>query len=251
MTPIYVLLDLTLSDLLNNMEHKGISELMILLICVFIYASIKNNLFGNFFNKISDYMANKITSKPKSKHNKHNSSKLIAKKTDIINHEFFSSIDLWINTKIPSLIFATPFKTAVFRDYLTIFLTTYRDNIYDFVKSEKYTSLNGNDLWVMILNLLNNIDKDCEEAFKKNNIPPLVITKMKSEDIINMTMVTKSLNDICKSPIYTTKDNYVKMYGVLNILKNIIDTTVEQSESICSTINGSLKGLTYKGITEK
>ena len=65
--------------------------------------------------------------------------------------------DFWIYSKVPTLNFATEYRTIIFRKYLTILLMKYRDNVQKYISSAIYEKMDEQELWKSILSLLNKL----------------------------------------------------------------------------------------------
>jgi hypothetical protein len=65
--------------------------------------------------------------------------------------------------------------------------------------------------------------------------------KVKNNDIIQLTI--DLIEGICNSPFYKSENNLLKVYSILNIILSVLDNTIQNSEHVCNTINGQLKGL--------
>ena len=233
---------MSITELTNILDKYGINGLLIIASILIIITMIKNNTFSSFFNKFGENLANKL-----SKTN--NKSKSI-KISDINKHDIFNYIDIWVNSNIPTLMFATPFKTAVFRKYLIIYLQTYKNDFLEYIKESGYEKMDSQSLWCSVFKLLNNIVENYETEMRKDGIPELVINKMKKINNENINLTINMICEICNSDFYSSENNYLKIYSILNILQSILNNTILHSSSVCNSINGSLKGLTFEGITE-
>lgn len=170
--------------------------------------------------------------------------------TQLSNHVVFSQFDFWMVQKIPTLNFKSKFRNLVFRDYLTIYLKAYKSNIESFINSKKYETLDNNQFWNSISELLNNITKEYEAEMVLIGIPALVIEKMKHRNNDYGQLIRNLAKGISESEFYKSDKNRLKMYSILNIIYPIIEGSIFQSEDVCTVLNGELTGKTYKGETE-
>ena len=67
--------------------------------------------------------------------------------------------------------------------------------------------------------------------------------KAKNNDTITLTI--DLIEGICTSQFYDSQNNYLKVYSILNILLSVLENTIGNSESVCNSINGQLKGLVF------
>ena len=172
-----------------------------------------------------------------------NNNKSDLTESDIINHDIFNYIDFWIFSKIPTFQFSTEYRTIVFRRYLSIFLKKYKENLSDFVSQGKYQNMDQSELWKNLLNLINNTVFTYEKEFESSGIPKIVINKMKSKNNDTITLTIDLIESIINSKFYQSDKNLLKMYSILNIILSVLESTITNSEPICNSINGQLKGL--------
>lgn len=170
--------------------------------------------------------------------------------TQLSNHVVFSQFDFWMVQKIPTLNFKTKFRNLVFRDYLAIYLKVYKIHIENFVKSKKYETLDNNEFWNSISELINTITKEYELEMSTIGIPILVIEKMKIRNNDYVELMRGLIKGISESEFYKSDKNRLKMYSVLNIICPIIESSIFHSEVVCTVLNGELTGKTYKNETE-
>ena len=168
----------------------------------------------------------------------------------LANHFVFSQFDFWMIQKVPTLNFKSKFRNLVFRDYLAIYLKVYKFQIESFVKSKKYETLDNNEFWNSISELINNITKDYESEMLSMGIPILVIEKMKIRNNDYVELIRNLVKGISESEFYKSEKNRLKMYSVLNVICPIIESSIFHSETVCTVLNGELTGMTYKGETE-
>lgn len=51
---------------------------------------------------------------------------------------------------------------------------------------------------------------------------------------------------VCNSRFYDSEKNFLKIYSILNILLSVLEILYPNSESVCNSINGALKGLKFR-----
>ncbi len=153
-------------------------------------------------------------------------------------------------SKVPTLQFSTDYRTAVFRKYLTIYLKSYKKNISDFVLTKDYQNMDDAKVWKALLNLINKTVFDYERECLEVGIPKIIIDKMKVKNNDNITLTFDLIEGVCGSQFYDSDKNLLKVYSILNILLSVLENTISNSESVCNSINGQLKGLNFEGRTE-
>jgi hypothetical protein len=105
------------------------------------------------------------------------------------------------------------------------------------------------EIWRELLNLINTIVYDYEREMIEVGLPKIVVDKMKlNNDTITLTI--DLIEGICNSQFYTSDKNLLKVYSILNILLSVLENTISNSEEVCDSINGQLKGLTFEGKKE-
>lgn len=170
--------------------------------------------------------------------------------SSILNHNFFSYIDLWVLNKVPALEFSTEFRTAVFRKYLRIYLYAYKNNFKSYLEKKEYEKLDTNELWKSILSLINNIVKEYESESIMAGIPLIVIEKMKQRNANHINLTIDLLDGICNTGYYNSEKNRLIIISILDIILTLLDNTISNSVDVCNSINGQLSNLKFEGYIE-
>ncbi len=105
-------------------------------------------------------------------------------------------------------------------------------------------------IWKALLDLINKIIYDYEKEMEEAGLPKIVIEKMKAKNNDTITLTIDLIEGVCNSQFYTSDKNFLKVYSILNILLSVLENTISNSEGICNSINGQLKGLKYDGKIE-
>jgi hypothetical protein len=211
----------------------------IVAIAIFIVGGIiKSKWFESIWSKLTDkiieYFLKKKSTSDEVKH---------IDESDILNHDIFNYIDLWTYSKVPTLQFSTEYRTIVFRKYLSIYLKCYKRILSGFVKDGKYKTMGQAELWKSLLDLINQVICEYEKECKEMNIPGIVISKMKMKNNESIQLTIDLINNISNSQFYESENNYLKIYSILNIILSVLENTISNSETICNSINGQLRGL--------
>ncbi len=232
-------------NLYNLFQLYGLGSLLVGIFVLVATSIIRTHWFSEWWVKQTDkvivwFMKRKVKE----------SNTRILLESDIVNHDIFNYIDFWIFSKIPAFQFSTEYRTVVFKRYLTIYLNCYKREILKFIKDSKYQEMDQSKLWRSLLELINNIvstyEKDCEDA----GIPKIVIMKMKAKNNDVIALVMDLIDSISNSQIYQGDKNYLKIYSILNIILSVLENTIQNSESICNSINGQLKNSTFSDGTK-
>jgi hypothetical protein len=101
-----------------------------------------------------------------------------------------------------------------------------------------------------LLNLINSIVYDYEREAEEFGIPKVVIEKMKLKNNDTITLTIDLIEGVCSSQFYESDKNFLKVYSILNILLSVLENTISNSENVCNSINGQLKGLIFDGKKE-
>jgi hypothetical protein len=238
---------MNITDLVTLIEQHGIKGVIISSFLLGIYTLIKSDWFGTLMGKLSDWFIDKFMS---NKIKEVESSVRKINISDIENHDILNYIDFWTYSKVPTFQFSTEYRTAVFRKYLTIFLKNYKRNIEKFVLDKSYETMDEPKILKSFLNLINQTVYDYEKEMLEVGITPIIIEKMKLKNNDNILLTIDLVEGICSSQFYDSDKNLLKVYSILNIIMSILENTINGSESVCNTINGQLKGLTFMGFTE-
>lgn len=229
------------SDIIKYADGYGLGGVIILSIISMIIALSKLEWIGKL-------VTNLVSKKPKSKSIE--PFKKSIKETDIVNHDIIRFIDFWLYSKVPTFQFSTEYRTAVFRKYIEIYLKGYKKNITSFINSGKFKTMDDAEIWKCSLGLINNTIYDYESEMRKDGIPDTIIEKMKVKNNDTLSLTIDLIEGICNSNFYSSDNNLLKAYSILNILLSILENTISHSESVCDSINGELKGFKYKGFKE-
>ena len=232
-------------QILNSIQKYGVTGTISGGVIFAIWMLLKSEWFSKFMSKLSDQVLDKII-KGKTKTEK----TIGITESDIVNHDIFSYIDLWMFSNVPTLQFSSEYRTVVFRKYLTIFLKKHKENILDFINKKEFETMDESQLWNSLLNLINDIIYDYEKEMETIGIPKVIIDKMKSKNNDTISLTVDLVSGICNSQFYTSDKNLLKMYSILNIMLSILENTIYSSEHICNSINGQLKGLSMDGKVE-
>lgn len=235
-----------ISDISSIIEKYGVEGAFLTILVFIIISMLKSKWVNDFMSKISDkFIERFMRSKTKDISNIKNITE-----SDISNHDIFNYIDFWTYSKVPTFQFSTEYRTVVFRKYLSIYLKSYKKNIASFVESGQYKEMDDAKLSTTLLNLMNTIIYDYERESELIGIPKVVIDKMKLKNNDTITLTLDLIEGICSSQFYSSEDNLLKVYSILNIVLSILENTISNSENVCNSINGQLKGLTFEGRTE-
>jgi hypothetical protein len=233
-----------IADLLGKYGFKGT------LFTVFVFLLItmlKSSWFSGVLSKLSDNFVEKFM---RSKVKDVNSHVKSITDSDITNHDIFNYIDFWTYSKVPTIQFSTEYRTAVFRKYLTIYLKSYKRKISEFVNSKEYQEMDDAKVWKALLNLINSIVYDYEREMLDAGVPKIIVDKMKAKNNDTITLTIDLIEGICNSQFYDSEKNFLKVYSILNILLSVLENTISNSENVCNSINGQLKGLKFDGKVE-
>lgn len=231
-------------DLSKLFEVYGIKGLILAIIIIFIGTMIKSSWFSNiltkFGDKIIEYFLKRKTKEEVS----------TIEEGDILNHNIFNYMDLWMYSKIPTFQFSSDYRTIVFRKYLTIYINAYKKGLSDFVKSGTYKDMTQAELWKNLLNTINNIIYSYEKEARKVGIPEIIISKMKLKNNDTIQLTIDLVGSISNSHFHQSDSNFLKVYSILNVLLSVLENTIACSEDVCNSINGQLKGLSMDGKKE-
>lgn len=234
------------NDITSLIDKYGIKGAIFIIFLFLLIAVFKSKWFSGLLSKLSDKFIERFMK------NKTKDSSMVRNinDSDISNHDLFNYIDFWMYSKVPTFQFSTEYRTVVFRKYLTIYLRSYKNNIAKFITSKEYQEMDEAKLSTTLLNLINRIVYDYEREMEEIGLPKVVIEKMKVKNNDTITLTIDLIEGICSSQFYSSDKNFLKVYSILNILLSVLENTISNSESVCNSINGQLKGLTFEGKKE-
>lgn len=234
-------------DILELIDKYGFKGFIVGIIILIITLIFKSKWISNILSRISDWYIDYYIKK---KGDTTISSIKSISESDILNHDLFTYIDFWTYSKVPTIQFSTDYRTVVFRKYLTIFLKKHKENIKKYVENKSFEKMDDSELWNSMLTLINDIIYDYEREMELNNIPKIVIEKMKVRNNDTIVLTIDLIEGICNSQFYTSESNFLKVYSILNIMLSILENTISSSDAICNSINGQLKGMIFDGKIE-
>ena len=96
------------------------------------------------------------------------------------------------------------------------------------------------------------LENDCTPyVLVDAGLPAVVIEKMKAKNNDTITLTIDLIQGVCNSQFYSSDKNYLKVYSILNILLSVLENTISNSESVCNSIKGQMKGFEFGGKKEK
>lgn len=232
---------MTIKDIELLLESSGIKAPLLSLAIFIILMLIKSEWFNKLLTKITDFFVENFMRRK----TKDDSLFRSISESDISNHDIFNYMDFWKYSKVPTFTFSTEYRTIVFRKYLTIYLKSYKENIFKYVSNLEYQKMDNAKLSTSLLNLINTIVFDYEREAKEAGIPAIVIEKMKVKNNESISLTLDLIEGVCSSQFYTSDKNLLKVYSILNILLSVLENTISSAEVVCNSINGQLNGLTY------
>lgn len=238
---------MSLELLFKVLEKYGIGTTIFFVILIIIYTLIKSQWFSNILTKLTEKFIERFM---KNKTKDLGSQVRSITDSDITNHDIFNYIDFWMYSKVPTFQFSTEYRTVVFRKYLTIYLRNYKKNISNFVTSKEYQTMDQAQISQFMLRLLNNIVYDYEREMSDVGLPQIVIDKMKLKNNDTISLTIDLIEGISTSQFYQSEKNLLKVYSILNIMLSVLENTISNSEEVCDSINGQLKGLSFEGKIE-
>jgi hypothetical protein len=238
---------MNVKEILELFKQNGIGGVILAILVIGMGLLIKSTWFSNFMTKVSDLVLSRFTKKSEKVEK---SSDMIITEADVLNHDIFNYIDFWMYSKIPTFQFSTEYRTVVFRKYLTIFLKKHKENLRGYVDKKEFEKMESSELWASFLSLTNDIIYDYEKEMESSGIPKVIIEKMKSKNNDTISLTIDLIEGICNSQFYTSDKNLLKLYSILNIVLSILENTISNSDQICNSINGQLKGMSMDGKIE-
>lgn len=229
-----------IKDIFDLLEKYGLKGGLIAFISVIFYVLYKTGSFKKIFNYLSEKYIEYFMK------NKGKSITTDVTISDILNHDIFNYIDFWRFSKVPTFQFSTEYRTVVFKKYLNIYLKIYKENLQNFVNSKSYEDMNDSELWKNFLSLVNDTVHDYEQEMEESGIPIIIINKMKVKNNDVISLMIDLIEGISNSQFYKSENNMLKVYSILNIMLSILENTIHNSEHVCNSINGQLKGLTIQ-----
>lgn len=232
---------MNIKDIELLLESSGIKAPILSIVLFIFIILIKSEWFNKILTRITDFFVENFMKRK----TKDIPLYRTISESDITNHDIFNYIDFWAYSKIPTFIFSTEFRTIVFRTYLSLYLKSYKKNIFKYVSNKEYQDMDNAKLSTSLLNLVNIIVYDYERESKEIGVASIIIEKMKIKNNESISLTLDLIEGVCGSQFYTSEKNLLKVYSILNILLSVLENTISGSELVCNSINGQLNGLTF------
>jgi hypothetical protein len=234
-----------INDVVSLVEKNGTNGTLLIIFLFIIITIVKSDIFTKILSKASDKIIEVFLKTKKEIAKEENKIRSITD-SDISNHDIFSYIDFWFYSKVPTLRFSTEYRSIIFRKYLKIYLKSHKEVILVFIKSKDYQNMDQAKLSTAFIGIINDIVNKYEKEATEIGIPRVVIEKMKIRNNDTISLTLDLIEGICSSQFYESDKNLLKVYSILNILLSILESTISNSELVCNSINGQLKGLTFR-----
>lgn len=231
---------MSIDKITELLEKYGTNGSVLIILLFAMVSSVNSKWFVKILSSLSDNFIDRFIKSKKE-------DVLVRNITDsdISNHDIFNYIDFWMYSRVPTFQFSTEYRTVVFRKYLINYLKAYKSNISKYTVSKQYQKMDNAELSTSLLNLMNNIIYDYERESEALGIPKIVIEKMKIKNNDTITLTLDLIEGVCSSQFYSSDKNLLKVYSIMNILLSVLENTISNSETVCNSINGQLKGLIF------
>ena len=162
-------------------------------------------------------------------------------KTLKIIHPIFNKIDNIVNVKVPIVRIGGPVRTKIFRDVLTIYYKTAKQEILGILDKD----INLRNFLSCNYTLVNDVAKNSNEKMRMNGIPEVVIEKWNTWVNSKYDYMLRTISDIESSDVFS---NVVeKQYAALNLYTDMGYFMLMDAEKTLKSLNGDLSGTVYKG----
>ena len=152
---------------------------------------------------LTKYFSNLIDSKTKGKDNETeknaNGLQYNSVKTLKIIHPIFNKIDNIVNVKVPIVRIGGPVRTKIFRDVLTIYYKTAKQEILGILDKD----INLRNFLSCNYTLVNDVAKNSNEKMRMNGIPEVVIEKWNTWVNSKYDYMLRTISDIESSDVFS------------------------------------------------
>lgn len=168
---------------------------------------------------------------------------------DLIRHPLFASLDLAILSAIPALPISDPGRRAVFTDLLEIKFGTIRRIFKEWLRSNihRIESMDDDTLFYELIGLVNKTIEQYNLSFRAQGIPEPVIEAFNNWHSRRVKSLEEEMETICGSTWIGGSIGKVGFF--FSVLDNTSAGTLLDGERTLRTLNGTLTGLVYRGIT--
>lgn len=156
------------------------------------------------------------------------------KKKKLDKHQFFNTIDYWVNIEINNLPIVNPLKKRVVCTFLKIKYSTFSKKIREFINNLTLEEENM-DLETLIIDCL----KEYEDNSRSAGIPDMFIDKFRIWNSSHTQILIDSVQSICASKFYDSFEE--KIVAILDILTFSFRITLVDAERTINDLNGELE----------
>lgn len=156
------------------------------------------------------------------------------KKKKLDKHQFFNSIEYWVNNDINNLPIINPLKKRVVCTFLRIKYLTFSKNLKEYINTVDIEE-EIMDLETLIIDCL----KEYEDKARNEGIPDIFINKFRVWNSPHTHILIDSVQSICTSKFYDSFEE--KIVAVLDILTFSFRVTLIDAERTINDLNGELE----------
>jgi hypothetical protein len=156
------------------------------------------------------------------------------KRKSLEQHQFFTTMNYWINVEIDNIPVQNRLKRNVVRCFLKIQFTTFYDNFKKLINdSENFKVKNSFE------NIMIECIKQYEEEALNKGVPSIFLDKFRKWHEIHTTITFDAIRSVCDSKFYDSE--YERTAAVLDILLFSFRLTIVDAEKSINELNGQLE----------
>lgn len=156
-------------------------------------------------------------------------------------HPFSYKTDEILSIKLPITKIGGPVRTEIFRDVLSLFLSTTKEEVLKMLDED----ITLDNFLIKNSDAVNRTIVKYRQKAREKGIPEVVIVKFSEWSRNNLELLLSSISDIDSSDVFETVVE--KEYTVLTVLVNTFYLLLIDAEKTLKNLNGDLTGTIYNG----
>lgn len=230
----------------NDIKTGGVPFIIILIVTGLVF-------FKRYFIMLFDLMIKRLSRKYQTKE---------YTRDEVLRHPIFRNLEFWLSVGIDSITFRTIaipsialihpedsvysiVKEDIAKDLLRIKFETIKETINEFIKEFDFSSIEKQILKGYIENSLEKCKIKQQKRYVDSGIPAVFLTKYLALERVSEQILLYSLQMFFDSNLALTNNSIV--YLMMNVMDNYLTTIFNNVSMTIQSINGDLKGCSYKG----
>ena len=165
----------------------------------------------------------------------------------LLKHECFAKLDHIVSHRLNNIQVKCIIRKRLYQDIMKERISCISEALKELVKDDIF-SLSSSELFYHIEAAFDDSNTKARSKLVADGIPDFLLEAMNDKIKLSWEFEKKHIKHCCYGG-YLYKNNYDRMYQVLNITSTMIENYMNTLESTLGEFNGDIKELEYKGVT--